>query len=47
MSKYSDPIIINDYLRKQFDIAISDFELSNFDKFHYLIFKYKKIVIEI
>jgi len=45
MSNYSDPQIISDYLNKQLEIAINDFETSSLDRFHYLIFKYKKIEI--
>jgi hypothetical protein len=47
MSKYSDPKTISDFLISQSEIAINDFELTSLNKFHYLIFKYKKIVLEI
>lgn len=45
MSKYSDPKTISNFLSKQIEIAINDFELTSLNKFHYLIFKYKKVVL--
>lgn len=47
VTAYSNPEIIYDFLEKQIEIVINDFEISNLNDFHYLIFKYKKIVIEI
>ena len=45
ISNYSDHILIKDFLNKQLDKAIEDFNLDLDDRFHYLIFKYKKILI--
>jgi hypothetical protein len=47
ITKYSDPKTIFDFINNQLDIAIQDFGINNLDRFHYLIFKYKKIVLEI
>jgi hypothetical protein len=47
LTKYSSPELINNYLKNKLDIAMIDFEfrLDN-EKFHYLVFKYKKIVVK-
>jgi hypothetical protein len=45
ISNYSDPIIIKQFLLKQFDKAFNDFEFDLDNKFYFLIFKYKKVNI--
>jgi hypothetical protein len=47
ISSYSKPYVINDFINKQLEIANLQFEFEFEGKFHYLIFKYKKIIIEI
>jgi hypothetical protein len=47
ITAYSDTKVISDFLAAQLHISMNDFEFDSLDKFHYLIFKYKKIVIEI
>ena len=47
LSSYSDPKLIADFLNKQLEIAIKDFEIGSLDRFHYLIFKYKKVELNI
>lgn len=47
LSAYSNPNIVSEYLDKQLDIAIDDFDFKFKDKFHYLIFKYKKIILKV
>ena len=42
LSKYSDPQTLNNYLNEQMEMASYDFYFDK-EKFHYLIFKYKKI----
>lgn len=46
ISAYSNPILINDFLINQLDKSILDFDINLDNKFHYLIFKYKKITIK-
>jgi|ERR1700744_3434875 len=44
LSQYSSPEIINKFIMEQLDIALFDFNFElEFDKFFYLILKYKKI----
>jgi len=47
ISNYSNPPIVSDFLFKQLEIANNDFAFNFEDNFHYLIFKYKKIIIDI
>jgi hypothetical protein len=47
ITAYSDTKVISEFLAAQLHISMNDFEFDSLDKFHYLIFKYKKIVIEI
>jgi hypothetical protein len=47
ITHYSNPKVISEFLAAQLHISMNDFEFDSLDKFHYLIFKYKKIVIEI
>lgn len=45
ITNYSNHKLISDFLKEKLDTAINDFEGLPLDKFHYLIFKYKKITI--
>lgn len=47
ITHYSDPKRISDFINSQLEIALSDFEISSLNNNHYLIFKYKRIVLEI
>lgn len=47
VSNYSNPPIVSEFLFKQLEIANNDFAFNFEDNFHYLIFKYKKILIDI
>jgi hypothetical protein len=47
ITSYSKPEIINKFLIKQLDRAFIDFEFNLENKFYYLIFKFKKIHIQI
>lgn len=47
ITQYSNHNLIAKYLNEQLDKAIKDYNISELDKFHYLIFKYKKIILEI
>jgi|ERR1700744_197275 hypothetical protein len=47
LTPYSNPKIFSEYLENQLEIVINDFEFGALDKFHYLIFKYKKVNLEI
>ena len=42
ISNYSDHKLIRDFLLKQLDKTVLDFEMILDNKFHYLIFKFKK-----
>jgi hypothetical protein len=47
LTKYSNPDIINKFLIDQIELACIDFEFElEFDKFFYLILKYKEITIK-
>lgn len=47
LTRYSSPEVIKNFLWKQLHMAFIDFEFElDFDKFFYLIFKYKKIEIK-
>nr|YP_009498199.1 hypothetical protein [Lactarius deliciosus]AWX52985.1 hypothetical protein [Lactarius deliciosus] len=45
ITNYSSPEIINNYILKQLDQALIDFEFNLDNRFHCLIFKYKQIKI--
>ena len=45
ITSYSDPLIVKDFLNLQLDKAFNEFEFNIDNKFHYLIFKFKKISI--
>jgi hypothetical protein len=47
VSSYSNPWLINDFINKQLDKTLNDFEFNLDNKFYYLIYKYKKININI
>jgi hypothetical protein len=47
ISSYSNPNIINDFIINQLDKIVNDFDLNLENKFYYLIFKYKKIELNI
>ena len=43
VSKYSNHYTIDNFINKQLDIALIDFNFKLDNKFHFLIFKFKKI----
>lgn len=46
LTKYSSPDLIMKFIMNQLELACLDFEFElEHDKFFYLIFKYKKIII--
>jgi hypothetical protein len=45
VTRDSNPSLINDFVNIQLDKTILDFDVNLDNKFHYLIFKYKKITI--
>jgi hypothetical protein len=47
ITSHSNPFIVREFLIKQLDKAILDFEFNLENKFYYLIFKFKKIHIQI
>jgi hypothetical protein len=47
VSSFSNPNLINHYLIRQLDKTLIDFDFNLDNKFHYLIFKYKKVEINI
>jgi hypothetical protein len=47
ITNYSNPLTVINFLNYQLDLAYNQFQINSLDNFHYLIFKYKKIIIEI
>lgn len=45
LTNYSNPVILNQFILKQIDKAITDYEINLDNKYYYLIFKYKKIIL--
>jgi hypothetical protein len=46
LSYFSNPELLINYFNSQIEIANLDFEINNLDKNFYLIFKYKKVILE-
>jgi len=45
ITKYSNPLIIKEFLNDQLNKAFIEFDFNIDNKYHYLIFKFKKISI--